>query len=353
MHRAFDPGQYLILFGYYHSHGDGMAGTAFAKTLVEGLNLAERGELQYDAEDIFAPSQEPFLPPIEVAAKLSVSWSFLLSPLLGEYLPKFVANAFGFRASPIPPENNHWTGKILADPQYIQTAVKMLSVPDIQVQKLLQACRQRGCRLTGLLHQLVVRTLTELLPADTPAGCFVSQSAVDMRRVVPDLGDDDMALTVTGYYETFPRATDGHWAGWTTGDSSHPVWAAVKKTTDGLAETASRLNDQPVALLRYLTDVRRWTQERLGRPKEASYELSNLRAFEPQSKPGDAWQIDSMVFSQPANPSGGCLDVNVVTRKGGDMTIVLSWQVGGLGVDQEKHFMARACKLLKGYIDEL
>ena len=57
-------------------------------------------------------------------------------------------------------------------------------------------------------------------------------------------------------------------------------------------------------------------------------------------KPEDGWNVESMIFSQPANVSSGCLNFNVVSKYQGDLTIVISWQLGALGVQNEQVFAA-------------
>ncbi|THV88426.1 hypothetical protein D6D26_09962, partial [Aureobasidium pullulans] len=97
----------FILFAYYHSHGDGKSALAFHKTFLQGLNQESNVGDNFLCE---TPSV-PLPPTIEQAGKLSISWTYLLSPLFGAYLPEAVVKSLGLRASTTPKSADAWTGK--------------------------------------------------------------------------------------------------------------------------------------------------------------------------------------------------------------------------------------------------
>ena len=348
--------RFLILFAYYHSHGDGKSGLAFHKTFVEGLRLASGPDSRFTSTKEHKTPDMPLLPSMEQAGKLTVSWSYLLSPLFGAYLPSFL----GFRASATPEAPDQWRGGATKfDPSNFTTSLDLLEIDNQTMQKVLKACRARGARFTGLLHQLIVRALSQTLPADTPAGSFVSQTAVDLRKNLDGITDDDMALCPTGYYELFPRTETQHWADWTSPNSDSPVWAAARNTTVKLAACASTLYDQPIGLLKYLRDFYSWTRNQLEKPRDSSYEVSNLLSFDPgataaAAQPGaGGWDIERMLFSQPANAVGICLSCNAVSRAGGDFVLMISWQTGALGVEDEQEFVGKVCSSIRASVGEL
>jgi hypothetical protein len=333
-----ETSRYLVLFGYYHSHGDGKSGLAFHKTLLSGLKQAHSVTCAYDDDPKVGSPDIPLLPTLEMAGRLSVSWSYLLSPLLGAYLPAFVANPLGIRASATPEADDQWAGNnTFFDPKSYETCLEVISIGHSHVQGILQACRKHNVKFTGLLHQIIVQALSKELPSDQ-AGCFVSQTAVDLRSHLNGINDEDMALCPTAYYELFTRTVGDN----TTKDPSSisdAVWDAARSTTRNLAQCASTLNNQPVGLLAYLRNMYPWTRGHIGKRRECSYEVSNIMSFSPGpfvSKEG--WNIESMIFSQPANVSSGCLNFNVVSRHQGDLTVVISWQAGALDVQDEQTF---------------
>ncbi|KAI5194137.1 hypothetical protein E4T39_08773 [Aureobasidium subglaciale] len=328
-----ETSRYLILFGYYHSHGDGKSGLAFHKTLIHGLRNVQRTDCTYDDDPEFRSPKSPLLPTLEMAGRLSISWSYLLSPLLGAYLPTFIANPLGIRASATPQADDQWTGReTFFNGHDYRTRVEVISINNAHVQKILQACRKHDVKLTGFLHQVIVQALSKELPEER-AGCFVSQTAVDLRSHLNGISDDDMALCPTAYYELFARTTE------TSATRSTSFWRAARSTTKRLAECASTMKDQPVGLLVYLRNMYPWSKGQVGKRRECSYELSNIMSFNPGPlQPGEGWDIESMIFSQPANVSSGCLNFNIVSRYQGDLTIVISWQEGALDVQDEEVF---------------
>lgn len=334
-----ETSRYLILFGYYHSHGDGKSGLAFHKTLLSGLNQAQSADCAYDDDPKFASPNTPLLPTLEMAGRLPISWSYLLSPLLGAYLPAFVTNPLGIRASATPEADDQWAGnKTFFEPESYQTCLEVVSIGHSVVQKIIQECRRHDVKFTGLLHQVIVQALSEELPPEK-AGCFVSQTAVDLRSHLNGITEDDMALCPTAYYELFKRISNDETS---RQPGSDAFWAAARTTTQNLAKCAGTLNDQPVGLLAYLRNMYPWTRGQVGQRRECSYELSNIMAFNPgpfESEQG--CNIESMIFSQPANVSSGCLNFNVVSRYRGDLTIVISWQAGALDVQNEQVFVER------------
>lgn len=353
-HHEDERCRYLVLFANFHSHGDGKSCLAFHRTLLEGLELALGESCPYTSTAECEPSTSPLVPNMEQVGNFKVSWSYLLSPFLGIYLPKVVSKFFNLRPSHIPEVDDLWRGlETCHDPNNFSTGVEILRIENEMIQKVLMSCRARGAKLTGLLHQLIVRALSEAIPATT-AGSFVSQTAVDLRSQLQGITDDDMAVCPTGYLELFSRNDSQYWDNWTTADDKHPVWAAARKTTDGLAECSGSLYDQPVTLLQYLSKFRPWMMGQIGKARECSYELSNIMVFNPHAKVATSrCDIESMVFSQPANATSSCLSFNVVSRKGGDMVMVLSWQLGVLGIADEQKFTAAVCRSIGTSIREL
>ncbi|CAD0101108.1 unnamed protein product [Aureobasidium mustum] len=149
----------FILFAYYHSHGDGKSALAFHKTFLQGLN-GPKSNLT-ESSTCETPST-PLPPTIEQAGKLSISWSYLLSPLFGAYLPESVARLFGLRASTTPKSADAWKGiKASFDHSTFSTGLDFFNVPHTTMGKTLELCRAHDVKFTSLLHQLVVRALSE------------------------------------------------------------------------------------------------------------------------------------------------------------------------------------------------
>lgn len=357
-HEAQDSCQRLfILFAYYHSHGDGKSALAFHRTFLQGLNDT-KSDL---TEDFVCETPSTLLPPtIEQPGKLSISWSFLLSPLCGAYLPDFLAKSLGLRASTTPKSADAWKGmKVPFDHSTLTTGLEFFNVLHTTMEKTLGLCRAHDVKFTNLLHQLVVRALSEALPSNTPTGnttgSFIAATVVDLRYILHGISSDDMSCPgPTASFELFSRSESEDWKDWTKPESTSPIWTTARQTTKDLAKCASTLHDQPIALQSYLSKFRRWVQGEADKDRDSSYEVSHLGVFEPIAYPqkGD-WDIESMFFAQPANVLGSYLAFNVVTRKGGDTTISVTWQNGSLGANKEQEFVSLVCRLIEKYLGEV
>ncbi|TIA40714.1 hypothetical protein D6C79_07382 [Aureobasidium pullulans] len=342
----------FILFAYYHSHGDGKSALAFHKTFLQGLNQESNvgDNFLCETPSVALPST------IEQAGKLSISWSYLLSPLFGAYLPEAVVKSLGLRASTTPKSADAWTGKrVPFNHDTFSTGLEFFSVPHQTMDAALRLCRAHDVKFTGLLHQLIVRALSEALPGSLTIGSFVASTVVDLRPLLNGIGPNDMSCPgPTAAFELFSRSKPTDWNNWTQPQSGSPIWTAARRTTKDVAKCASTLHDQPIGLLSYLSKFRPWMQGEAEKDRDTSYEISNLGVFDPKagSQKG-AWDVESMFFAQPANLLGGCLAFSVVTRKGGDMTVSVTWQEETLGVEEEQAFVARTCHLITQYLGEI
>ncbi|CAD0054078.1 unnamed protein product [Aureobasidium pullulans] len=342
----------FILFAYYHSHGDGKSALAFHKTFLQGLNQ----ESNVGDDFLCETPSVPLPPTIEQAGKLSISWSYLLSPLFGAYLPEAVVKSLGLRASTTPKSADAWIGKRVSfNHDTFSTGLEFFSVPHQTMDAALRLCRAHDVKFTGLLHQLIVRALSEALPGSPTIGSFVASTVVDLRPLLNGIGPNDMSCPgPTAAFELFSRSKPTDWNNWTQPQSDSPIWTVAGQTTKDVAKCASTLHDQPIGLLSYLSKFRPWMQGEAEKDRDTSYEISNLGVFDPTagSQKG-AWDVESMFFAQPANFLGGCLAFSVVTRKGGDMTVSVTWQERTLGVEEEQAFVARICQLITQYLGDI
>ncbi|KAK2626721.1 hypothetical protein QTJ16_003896 [Diplocarpon rosae] len=276
----------------------------------------------------YTSTRKPFNQPFDTAKNLTISWSFLLRPLLGAYLPKWIATLCGGVHSLSP---GTWTGvPNFYDPETYQTGVEILTIDANVVEDALKLCRMHGAKLTGLLHQMIVSALSDCLPEPHMIDSFSSATPINMRRQV-NASNDDMGLFVSVDYQTFSLQKTS-----SNQTSKKFSWDLAKSVTERLAVKSQQLHDQPIGLLRYLTSVHSWTLSKLGARREGSYAVSNLAGFRPLGSV-DRCSVAVMFFCQPADVTGGPpLTFNVVSVMGGALSIAVSWQVGALGFGLER-----------------
>lgn len=328
-----------IIFAYSHSHGDGKSGLEFHRSFLEGLQTAH--EL-YNQTPVYQPPASPIPLPLEQACNLRITWPYLFLNLLNDYMPTSAWRLLGF---PPPATTDTWTGKEMCyDPSDFRTGSEALLVDKSLLDAILNVCRKHKVRFTGLFNQLVLHVLDTVLPQDANQ-TFLGQIVVDLRPLVPAYTEHKMVNSVSALYESPSRSRQipGEMA-----SLRHDAafWDAAHKTTLRLAECAGTLVDQPIGLLRYLNKFRPWFLGKLGKKRESSYEISNAVVFDPQTSDVDTisparrnWDIERVLFSQPANVTGSALNFQIVTRKGGDMAITLNWQLGVLDVPVENEFV--------------
>jgi hypothetical protein len=323
-----------------------MSGMAFHHTFLGALQ-----EPAVEQDLIWTPTDKKLDPPFDTSTNLPISWSFLLRPLLGSILPKRIASIFGFAATA---PSGIWTGsKLFYNSEKHSTNIKILSIDAAGVKEALKICRthQRG-KLTGLLHQLIINALSESLARYEGLEKLGARTAVNMRGPVgrsnDDMGNFNTAITQIHALKKTKSA------GSEVDDVVLEVdWTSVRAVTERLAAASKELRDQPLGLLRYVSDVRSWVLSQLGEGRDCSYEISNLVSFQPSCQTKRC-SVTEMIFCQPADALGAPLNFNVVGVANGPLSIAVSWQPGALaltgdeGEDGDEHdFVEKVCQRIQ------
>ncbi|KAK4543664.1 hypothetical protein LTR36_005309 [Oleoguttula mirabilis] len=363
-----DETRLCILFSYSHSHGDGTAGLPFHRTFLQGLqqHAATAQDFPANHDSVYEPPDRQLLPALEQVADLKISWSYLLGAIFSDRLPTFLRTALGL-PSMTSVTDDTWLGSPIShDATTLRTGLEILVVKAVDIKAVISACRAHDARLTGLLHQLIVRALSQTLPKYTAnvdsapvAYDIVAQTPLNLSHLASGWASAaDMVMAVSATQQLFPAASQQE----PSNPAEEALWTGAKETGAKLAAAASTLTDQPIGLLRYVSEVRAWVVGQLGKARDCSYELSNIMMFDPEANsPQDTigkeaegkWEVGNMYFSQPANVVGPPLSFGVVSRKGGDLIVCLSWQCGVLDVSNEDVFAAEVLASLKSQVDSI
>jgi hypothetical protein len=331
------PNSAFITFSFSHSILDGPSGVSFHRTFLNALQAG----LSPPASLITTPPDVPLPPPFDTPQRLPISWSFLLGPLLAALLPNSLTNLLNISASAATPNDNTWTAAPCAfNPPDTNTRLLLRTIPAPVLSKALTACRANNAKLSGLFHQFIVRALSKSLPTsttnangkETPITNFLSQTAINMRPAV-GISADEMGEFATGAFLSHQRVDSPVCCGPLTEEE----WECIRECTKTLAESAARLDDQPIGLLRYAPSIRGWLAKKIGARREASYEVSNIGVAGLDDEKGV--RVVDVVFAQPGHVVGVPLCFNVVSVKGGGLVYTVTWPRGGLGVDDEDLFM--------------
>lgn len=342
---ADDHSRVLLAYHYSHSHGDGLSGLAFHHTLSQAL--CSRGSAQETPPSPTLVTSSKSLPP--PPEPLPISWSFLLRTLAKELLPKFLT-----RLLMNQPQYGHaWTGRpVFFDADKFQAGVKLITIDRDSLQLALKSCKEHGIKLTGLLHLFIVRSLSAALrDHGANAASFVSSTPIDLRGVF-SLTPVDMGVNASAVNYTYASTQS-------SGPLSDSELRAARELATELAQSSRTAQDQMVGLLKYAQPLRKWHQGKLGKARDTSYELSNVMAFDPKCNTVDEKEstaadsgvkIESVCFSQPADAAGVPLFYNVVSLRGGDLSMAISWQIGALGIQGSD---ADTETIERGFVDSL
>ena len=323
----------FIAFAYSHSHGDGKSGLLFQRTLLDGLNQDSLSPIT----SIIQSSQKTLPTPLDNS--LRISWGYLLGPLFGHYLPAFIPKLLGMPTAITPVTSTTWTGvPMFHDPQTFRTCMEIISIDGETLHNALNVCRRHNAKLTAFMHQAILAALRKHLPEND----FVSQTPIDLRKFVPGTQDNEMscfASTTFILHQARPTTIDPH-------EDYNSLMHAASQMTAQLARSVTT-TDQPVGLLRYIRNMRSWTLGQLGKDRDTSYELSNIMSFDSTTAESNdnAWRVERVIFSQPANVVGSPISFSAASVRGGELVITASWQPGVLGVEGvEEDFMKELCK---------
>ncbi|KAI9151264.1 alcohol acetyltransferase [Paramyrothecium foliicola] len=317
--------KYYVLFAYSHVIGDGLSGPVFHRTFLDALQSTDETEVESTTELLIPQFSLP--EPFDIPERLPISWSFLLGPLMAALLPTPVVKWLGIRAHTTNANEGTWTGSnVFFEPETYRTRLKILTISNDQLRNAIMACRAHDAKLTATIHQLIVRALSKCI-TDDKATNFVSQTAISMRTSI-GASNEVWGNFASGHYGVHPRMDD-------QSPSPDHMWESAAFMSNDMAVSTTRLNDQPLGLLRYAPNIRTWLQKKLGGRRDCSYELSNSMSFDAGEQVRHRCRINKMMVAQPGNVVGAPINFNLLSVTGGPLVCTITWQQGALGVPLE------------------
>ncbi|KAI7163263.1 hypothetical protein KC349_g1451 [Hortaea werneckii] len=218
----------------------------------------------------------------------------------------------------------------------IETALVHRQVTRATIDEVLSLCRQHGVKLTGLLIVLTSRALAYALQARNERfTSFKAETALDLRKCIPE-AKGSIGNMASAVEDTILVDEDRQIGKLTNGE-----WETAKNITLHLQQASSTLSDQPVGLLKYLSDFKGWTLKKAAQQPDCSFSVSNVGVFE-DSEPQDsaAVRFRDIAFSQSADGTGAPFNLNLAsTKSDGTLNMVMTWWPGMLGVENEGRFM--------------
>lgn len=362
--------RFHLAFVYSHVLIDGRSGQYFHQSFLKALNHAY-GSQDDDCEAVITTANVPPLPPsLDQAGKFTATWSFLYQNLVPSLLRSWLFRLFGIRLKdkPLPPNpaDHVWTGAWTPPPcdpkaDYPVRATEILDIPSATIQQAVTVCRHNKAKLTGLLHHLMVHSLAHVLHArGVPNERFVTETVCDLRRAMK-CGDGAMACYPGPAFDmVHVKAQNRNRDNELEQPPFTVDWNAVRRTTGYLAERSTSLMNHYVHLLRWISNFHGFTKRNAAAAPKISLLISNLGEFDggaaeaaATSDPGSGWTVDYMLFSPPTDRLGPPVLCDLISVKGGPMTITANWCPGRLGVQDEDALIHEFLMELKQRLDGL
>ena len=320
-----------IAFVFHHALADGLSGAAFHRLLLqELLHTTSRHQETVNVPNVINVSRDIRLTdPLEDLVQLPLSWGFLAGQVLQEYGPRL----------PFRSPSTVWAGarcQTLEELPY-RSRLRILSIPAERVEDLLNAARSETTTLTSFITGTIVVVLADLLPA---AKRFVGITPYTMRRI-SRMSTNAIVNQISVCHTFYGNSllNDIRVSSKLFPESTSRIWKVARYfQNDMKAELAKVPQDNLLGLLPYISNYRKFYQKKLSQPREATFEVSNLGAFNPTDHRGhdksdeghrnQGWTIENIIFTQGAQVIGPAFSVNCASIRDGSLNLAFSWQNG-------------------------
>jgi len=301
-----------IGFFWHHVIGDGESGVTFHHDLLQAIQFSFEKK---DISPIVIPPKQDLLPPLEDAVPLSLSFWFKLKTLFKVLFPS-------------KPDPSLWTGSLFRAEDNT-THLRTLFLTPTLVDGLRTICREHKVTITSLLLVVIARVLCTMYPETSH---FTSKTAISLRRFAT-VGRGEMVAYVTSLRHYFSSKSERGFIR-CRGDFS---WNAVKEARKCILDATATSKNQSIALLKYLHKPMEWFHKQPGMKRPDSFEISNLGLVEVDD---GSVQMKRLLFSQSSNVIGPAYVFSIVTLRGGEMAIALTWQENIVTADSAENLLS-------------
>lgn len=334
-----------ISFAFHHAIADGQSAMIFHRDFLRALNEAIRSGSDTHGDIVYLKSAADLPPPLEDTVPFILFWMYFCIVILAIIWTKIAPTWLRFES------NLPWTGKPVALEPY-KTNLRIIHVSDKAVSTLITACRANSTTLTPLLHALILASVSSRLPAS--AASFCASTPISLRRVATAGFDREntMHCMATGHDHLFSPEVISELRS-TMSDRTRNedfIWKSASELGTNLKSKVSSLpRNDPIALVRWVSDWNEFWLEKVGKPRSGSWECSNAGSLSAAGSEGETGEceIERLIFSQGALPAGAAFSVNVAGVEGKGLSITISWQdtivdtslVDGVALDLESWFI--------------
>ncbi|TVY38079.1 putative alcohol acetyltransferase [Lachnellula subtilissima] len=310
---AFDA-----IFAFHHALGDGLSGVVFHRSFLHALNSSEGDKSTSRILKVPEPISLP--PAMEKTIDFKICWYFLLVQLWKEIRPRWLF------PDPAPP----WAALpcSAANIQNYKSRVRIMTIEPELVPKILVASREQKATITGLLHGLIVTSLTTHVPEATS---FASGTPFSLRHLTGLSPTKEMGVQVSAHISTYtPEIISRIRSSRTPEQVTSEIWNIARNFRAAMAaELAALPNDNLVGLIPYISGMHQYFQSKIGKPRAETYELSNVGNMNNKEVEGK-WNIERDFFTQSGMATGSPVSFNVASVSGGPLCVTVTWLQGDI-----------------------
>lgn len=339
-----------VLLVFNHTNMDGTSAKIFHAELLQNLHVDNQTPndslLRDHVLTLPGDSTQRLSPPPETLVQFPVEPKAMMEFLKIE--TRTPAHKY-----PRSPAQAHWA-PIQAAP--FKTRFRSITAPKSVLSDLVQACHSHETTLTGLLHALILVSLTPLLePSDATAFGFLT--AMDIRRLLPPYhpsypwfkADQAMSnyVTIVSHFadEDFVAQVRSKYSPDDSTDSRFEtlmdlIWSAARKVREDFeAKRRQETKNDMIGFSQAIGDWRAQLIEHVRRPRPSSWVITNLGLIDgdPSASPSpedtsekaeqeSSWSITRAQFLMCANVVSSAFGISMAAVKGGDLVIACNWQ---------------------------
>lgn len=300
-----------VILAIHHSLADALSAKLFHQHVLAALRSSQetKGPLL-----TFPNETETQLPePQEKAVPFTKSYGFLARTIFSLLAPSFLQKFF---KDPVP-----WAAAPVSFAIPYKTPVRLITLaPDGDaVSRLVAASRAHSTTLTGLIHGLIMASMSRRLPSASSFTCSTPINLAPWRSVPTN---DKLCLTITALDTPLPIPRP-------CPDNDEAVWSTARRIKTHLADRLATLPaDDQVSLLPLVSDYADFWKSKDGKERDATWELSNIGALTPPdaTEADSPWSVTSAVFTSGAMVAGPPLGFNTMSVRDGPLIVGLTWQ---------------------------
>ncbi|KAF4343919.1 hypothetical protein FBEOM_2154 [Fusarium beomiforme] len=306
-----------VVFAYHHSLTDGMGGRLFHEKLLAQLNSLPPNP---SAPDALSFPEPPVLPePQEKVIDYTTTLSGRVTSLWKRFRPWFL--------TPSPPKI--WSGEPIDFDRH-KARLSTLDIPPEVVSTALKESRAHGTSMTGLLHTLVLASLSRRIPTAT---AFISSTPISMRPYISPRADpaikDALFGCVTSMSHEHQRSAVAAFQAAKGNEINNLIWSYAKKVKDEIKKKTSTIPaDDGMEEIAAITDWQALLRKKDGQPRARSWEVSNVGTIAAPAEGEGKRSIHRMLFTNGVMVSSDPMSVSAASVKNGPLTMGISWNDG-------------------------